>query len=35
MWRVLKLDTLVWAYTYGHMLIQDGRSAPLSLGTMV
>jgi 2-keto-4-pentenoate hydratase len=35
MWRVLKLDTLVWAYTYGHTLIQAGRSAPLSLGTMV
>jgi 2-oxo-3-hexenedioate decarboxylase len=35
MWRVLKLDTLVWAHMYDHTVIQAGRSASLSLGRMV
>jgi 2-oxo-3-hexenedioate decarboxylase len=35
MWRVLKLDTLVWAPMYDHTVIQAGRAASLSLGHMV
>lgn len=35
MWRVLKLDTLVWAHMYDHTVIQGGTSASLSLGRMV
>ena len=35
MWRVLKLDTLVWAHLYDHTVIQAGKSASLSLGRMV
>ena len=35
MWRVLKLDTLVWAHMYDHTVIQSGASASLSLGRMV
>jgi 2-oxo-3-hexenedioate decarboxylase len=45
MWRVLKLDTLVWAHMYDHTVIhtgsrdsgsgRDSKSASLSLGRMV
>jgi 2-oxo-3-hexenedioate decarboxylase len=46
MWRVLKLDTLVWAHIYDHTVIhtvtrdpgpgaRDSKSASLSLGRMV
>jgi 2-oxo-3-hexenedioate decarboxylase len=35
MWRVLKLDTLVWAHLYDHTVIRAGQSASLSLGRMV
>ena len=46
MWRVLKLDTLVWAHMYDHTVIQagtrdpgpggrDSNSASLSVGRMV
>lgn len=35
MWRVLKLDTLVWAHMYDHTVIQAGKSASLSLGSLV
>jgi len=35
MWRVLKLDTLVWAHMYDDTVIHAGKSASLSLGRMV
>ena len=35
MWRVLKLDTLVWAHMYDHTVFQAGKSARLSLDPMV
>ena len=35
MWRVLKLDTLVWAHMYDDTVIYAGKSASLSLGRMV
>jgi 2-oxo-3-hexenedioate decarboxylase len=35
MWRVLKLDTVVWAHMYDHTVIQAGRSASLSLGRTI
>lgn len=35
MWRVLKLDTLVWAHMYDNTVIHAGKSASLSLGRMV
>ena len=35
MWRVLKLDTLVWAHVYDDTVIHAGKSASLSLGPMV
>jgi 2-oxo-3-hexenedioate decarboxylase len=35
MWRVLKLDTVVWAHMYDHTVIQGGTSASFSLGRMI
>jgi 2-oxo-3-hexenedioate decarboxylase len=34
MWRVLKLDTLVWAHMYDDTVTHAGRSGTLSLGRM-
>jgi 2-oxo-3-hexenedioate decarboxylase len=35
MWRVLKLDTLVWAHMYDHTVIYAGASASVSIGRMI
>jgi 2-oxo-3-hexenedioate decarboxylase len=35
MWRVLKLETLVWAHMYDDTVMQAGTSASLSVGRMV
>lgn len=35
MWRVLKLETLVWAHMYDATVMQAGTSASLSIGRMV
>jgi 2-oxo-3-hexenedioate decarboxylase len=34
MWRVLKLDALVWAHMYDDTVIHAGRSASLPIGRM-
>ncbi len=34
MWRVLKLDTLVWAHMYDDTVVHAGRSASLAIGRM-
>ena len=34
MWRVLKLDTLVWAHMYDDTVVHAGKSGSLSIGRM-